>query len=79
MKDKPVYQFSDVERALGASKYQEAFSEIKQTRETPSREESLGLKYNRGTRVRDSVSGLSGEVIYGTRKTVTFQSPSSRE
>ena len=41
------------------------------------REAVLGLKYRKGDRVRDKVTGKSGTVIAGTRKAVTVRVPGS--
>lgn len=38
---------------------------------TPTREQALGLEYNRGEVIIDKVTGKGGEVIGGTRGTVT--------
>jgi hypothetical protein len=38
---------------------------------TPSREQALGLSYDRGEVIVDKVTGKEGEVIGGTRAAVT--------
>jgi len=38
----------------------------------PSREEALGLKWKRGDKVKDKVTGKGGEILAGTRRAITI-------
>jgi len=41
----------------------------------PDREEALGLKWKRGDKVRDKITGKGGEILAGTRRAVEVSRP----
>jgi len=43
----------------------------------PSREEALGLKWKRGDKVLDKVTGKGGEILAGTRRAIEVSRPRS--
>ena len=49
----------------------------RETSFSPSREESLGLKYQKGDSIYDERTGKTYTVVAGTRKSVTVQTPGS--
>lgn len=71
-------QMSDIRRAIGSYYRQAGLSWEESVRLTPSREQTLGLSLNRGTKIHDRVSGQNGEVLYGSRKTIAVHRPRGR-
>jgi len=43
----------------------------------PDREEALGLKWKRGDKVKDKVTGKGGEILAGTRRAIEVSRPRS--
>jgi len=56
-----------------------ATEEVQKLKEAPPplvpKEKVLRLRYRRGQKVRDKITGLEGEVLDGTREVVKVQSP----
>jgi len=57
--------------SITQAKKAEPLFEAAYSYKTPSREQALGLSYDRGETVIDKVTGKGGEVIGGTRAAIT--------
>lgn len=60
-----------------ARSYWEEKKEIAKAKGLP-REEILGLKYRKGQKVKDTVTGEEVEIIGGTREVVTVSGPGGK-
>jgi len=62
---------SKIHDLIMQAKKAEPLSEKGYTYSVPTREEVLGMRFDRGEHIIDSITGKEGEVIGGTRAAVT--------